>query len=77
MINEIKTIVNNYLSNMKLCSIAIGTVTDDGIRINEKLLIPIELVTGNLKTALQSGDRVRLLRDHGGQQYFILEVIVT
>jgi len=75
MIQEIKRIVENYLSNAKLCSIIPGTVTSNGIRISEKLVIPEELIFGNLKKKLVTGDSVRLLRNHGGQQYFILEVI--
>lgn len=75
MINEIKLIVQNYLSNAKLCSFLTGTVMDDGIKISDKLTIPIELVVGNLKSSLIVGSKVRLLRNHGGQQFYILEVI--
>ncbi len=75
MINEIKTIVQNYLNNAKLCSFLIGTVTDEGIKISDKLTIPLELVVGNSKASLLSGRKVRLLRNHGGQQFYILEVI--
>ena len=75
MIQEIKRIVDNYLSNAKLCSIVPGTVTSDGIQISDKLTIPEELILGNLKRTVSAGDKVRLLRNHGGQQYFILEVI--
>ena len=75
MINEIKTVVQNYLENAKLCSFLAGTMTSEGIKISDKLMIPMELVFGNLKGALVQGDKVRLLRNHGGQQYYILEVI--
>lgn len=75
MINEIKTIVQNYLNNAKLAAIMIGTVVNGGIRINEKLIIPNELIVGNLKRNLVLGRKVRLLRNHGGQLYYILEVI--
>lgn len=75
MINEFKEIINNYLNNAKLCNFVIGTVTADGIRISEKLIIPNELTVGNLKSKLMLNQRVRLLRNHGGQQYFILEVL--
>jgi hypothetical protein len=75
MINEIKTIVQNYLNNAKLCALIIGTVTSDGVRISDKLTIPMELIAGNLKQTLIQGQKVRLLRNHGGQQFFILEVI--
>ncbi len=75
MINEIKQIVENYLYNIKPCAIMTGTVTAEGIQINEKMIIPEELVVGNLKQNTVSGDKVRLLRNHGGQQFFILEVI--
>jgi len=75
MITEIKTIVQNYLNNSMLCCLMIGTVTVDGIQVSEKLTIPLDLVVGNRKASLVIGDKVRMLRDHGGQQYYILEVI--
>ena len=75
MINEIKTIVQNYLNNTKLCALQVGTVIVDGIKVSDKLTIPNELITGNLKATLVTGQQVRLLRDHGGQKFYILEVI--
>jgi len=75
MIQEIKAIVKNYMENVKLCSIMVGTVTNNGIRISDKLTIPNELIVGNLKKKLTTGQKVRLLRNHGGQQFYILEVI--
>lgn len=75
MISEIKTIIENYLSNIKLCNIVIGTVTGDGIKLTDKLTIPFDFVTGNLKNSISPGQKVRLLRNLGGQEFFILEVI--
>jgi hypothetical protein len=75
VINEIKTIVQNYLNNAKLCGLKLGTVTSDGIKVSDKLTIPSELVVGNLKSSIIPGQKVILLQDNGGQQYYILEVI--
>ena len=75
MINEIKRIIENYLSNIKLTTIVIGTVVDDGIKLNDKLTVPLSFLTGNLKNSISSGKKVRLLRNLGGQEFFILEVI--
>lgn len=75
MINEIKRIIENYLNNIKLCSIVIGTVTGDGVKLTDKLTIPFDFVTGNSKKSLSEGKKVRLLRNLGGQEFFILEVI--
>ena len=75
MVNEIKAIVHNYLNNIKLTSLMVGTVTNDGIRISDKLVVPMELIVGNLKASITQGQKVRLLRNHGGQQFYILEVI--
>ena len=75
IINEIKIIIENYLSNIKLTSIVIGTVVDNGIKLNDKLTIPLNFVTGNLKNSISPGQKVRLLRNLGGQEFFILEVI--
>lgn len=76
MINEIKTIVQNYLNNAKLCDFMVGTVTNGGIKVGDtKPPIPMDLITGNLKSSVIAGQKVRLLRNYGGHQFYILEVI--
>jgi len=75
MINEIKTIIQNYLSNVKLCQLMVGTVADDGIKVSDRLTIPNELIKGDLKEFATHGDRVRLIRNHGGQEFYIVEII--
>ena len=75
MINEIKTIIQNYLSNAKLCQLMVGTVADDGIKVSDRLTIPNELIKGNLKEFVAPGDKVRLIRNHGGQEFYIVEII--
>ena len=75
MINEIKTIIQNYLSNVKLCQLMVGTVVSDGIKVSDRLTIPNELIKGNLKEFVAPGDKVRLIRNHGGQEFYIVEII--
>ena len=75
MINEIKTIIQNYLSNAKLCQLMVGTVVSNGIKVSDKLTIPNELIRGNLKEFVKPGDKVRLIRNHGGQEFYIVEII--
>ena len=75
MINEIKEIVQNYINNAKLCSLMIGTVVSTGIMINERLTIPSELIRGNLKKLTGIGDEVRIIRNHGGKEFYIVEII--
>lgn len=75
MINEIKTIVQNYLNNAKLCTLQVGTVTGEGVRVSDKLIIPSELISGNLKKYTTAGDKVKLIRNHGGKEYYIVEII--
>lgn len=75
MINEIKEIVQNYINNAKLCSLMVGTAASDGIRMNEKLTIPMELIRGNLKDFISSGEKVRIIRNHGGKEFYIVEII--
>lgn len=75
MIQEIKTIVQNYLNNAKLCNLMLGTVVEDGIKVSDKLIIPFELIYGNLKAFVSIGDKVRLIRNHGGQEFYIVEII--
>ena len=75
MIAEIKTIVKNYLDNAKLCNFTTGTVESSGIRISEKIVVPNELIKGNLKEFITVGNKVRLIRNHGGQEFYIVEII--
>ena len=75
MINEIKSIVQGYLNSIKLPKLVIGTITDDGVKVSDKLTIPFGLVSGNLKKEITSGNKVRMLRDLGGQEFYILEII--
>ena len=75
MINEIKTIVKNYLSNAKLTSLMIGTVVNDGIKVSDRLIIPNELIKGDLKEFVAVEDKVRLIRNQGGQEFYIVEIM--
>ncbi len=63
------------MNNAKLCGLVLGTTVSDGIKVTEKLIIPFELVHGNLKRTIKSGDKVRMIRNHGGQEFFILEIV--
>lgn len=75
MINEIKQIVDGYLNNRKPACLMIGTVVSDGVKLSEKLTLPMEMVYGNLKDYVSAGQQVRLFRDDGGHAYYILEII--
>lgn len=75
MINEIKTIIHNYLNNAKLSALQVGTVVSGGIKVSDKLTIPNELIKGNLKEFVSIGDKVRLIRNHGGQEFYLVEII--
>ena len=74
MIKEIKTIIQNYLNNAKLSALQIGTVVSGGIKMSDKLTLPNELIMGNLKAFVSPGDKVRLIRNHGGQEFYIVEI---
>ena len=75
MIREIKTIVQNYLNNAKLCNLMLGTCVAGGVQVSDKLIIPLELIEGNLKDFVNIGDKVRLIRNNGGQEFYIVEII--
>lgn len=70
----IKTIVDNYMRNRKPASIVIGTYTGQAVMVGS-LPVPVSMVSGNMKSKLAAGDKLRLLRNDGGQEYFILEII--
>jgi len=74
LFNVIKTIVNNYLNNRKVAAVVIGEYKGGAVMVGD-LPVPMSMVTGNMKTRLASGDKVRLLRNDGGREYYILEII--
>ena len=74
LFNVIKTIVNNYLNNRKVAAVVIGEYKGGAVMVGD-LPVPMSMVTGNMKTRLVSGDKVRLLRNDGGREYYILEII--
>ncbi|MFR2484261.1 MAG: DNA helicase [Hungatella sp.] len=74
LFNVIKTIVNNYLKNRKVTAVVIGEYKGGAVMVGD-LPVPMSMVTGNMKTRLASGDKVRLLRNDGGREYYILEII--
>ncbi|MGL5434807.1 MAG: DNA helicase [Lachnospiraceae bacterium] len=75
LFNVVKTIVNNYMNNRKPAALMLGTYNGSVVIINERLPVPMELITGNMVSKLTSGDKVRLLRNDGGRQYYILEIV--
>lgn len=75
MISEIKAIIRNYLNNASLCMVMVGTVVNDGVKVSDKLVVPMELVSGMLKRYVTVGDKVKLIRNHGGQEYYIVEIM--
>ena len=74
LFNVIKTIVNNYLNNRKVAAVVIGEYKGGAVMVGD-LPVPMSMVTGNMKTRLASGDKVRLLRNDGGREDYILEII--
>lgn len=82
MIKEIKTIINNYLNNADLTTIQYGTVVKaNPIQIQvEKLIIPsskivVPSVFKKVDISLKVGDKVLILRQHGGQLFFVLDKV--
>lgn len=70
----IKTIVDNYARNRQLTTFINGTYNGTAVIVNERLPIPMSMIRGNMKNNLASGDKVVLLRNDGGQEYYIMEI---
>lgn len=74
LFGAIKTIVDNYLNNRHPTAIVVGTYDGSVVLVNDKLPVPMSMVSGNMKTKIASGDKLRLLRNDGGREYYILEI---
>lgn len=75
LFNVVKTIVTNYLNSRKLAAMVVGTYNGSTIMVNEELPLPVSMVEGEMKGKLSEGDKVRLFRNDGGDEYYILEII--
>ncbi len=82
MIDIIKKVVKNYMSNADLVNMQYGTVVQTSpIQIQlEKLIIPNTKIIvpssfKKLEISLKRGDKVLLLRQQGGQLFFVLDKV--
>lgn len=82
MIDIIKKVVKNYMNNADLTTMQYGTVVNNSpIQIQiEKLIIPstkivVPSVFAKVGISLKVGDKVLLLRQHGGQLFFVLDKV--
>ncbi|PHV72189.1 hypothetical protein CS063_01565 [Sporanaerobium hydrogeniformans] len=83
-IESIKKIIVGYLNNLKTTQVLSGTVESINplaIRISKELVIPSELISGELKRFIikswQVGMKLNLIRNEGGQEFVILEEITN
>ena len=74
LFNLIKTVVDNYMKSRKPAAVLVGTYTGSTVMIGS-LPVPLSMITGNMKSQLVSGDKIRLLRNDRGKEYYILEII--
>lgn len=74
IVNSMKTIVDNYVNNRKLSAVMLGTYDGNAIVVNDQLAIPMEMIK-NMLSSLMVGDKVKLLRNDGGREYYILEIL--
>ncbi len=70
----IKTVVDNYMKNKKPSAVLIGTYTGTAVMVGQ-LPVPMSMISGNMLKKLDPGDKVRLLRNDGGHEYYILEIV--
>ena len=80
MINAIKTVVKNYLSNADLSNMQYATVSRiDPLEIQiEKLVIPnskiiVPSVFAKTNIELKKGNKLLVLKQQGGQLFFVLD----
>ena len=70
----VQTVVDNYMKCRKPTAVLMGTYTGSAVVIG-KIPVPMSMVTGNMKDRLVPGDKVRILRNDRGKEYYILEII--
>lgn len=74
LFNLIKTIVDNYMRARKPAAVVLGTYNGSVIQVGN-IPVPMGKIQGNMTARLSPGDTVRLLRNDGGGDYIILEIV--
>lgn len=78
MIDIIKDVVKNYLNAVKPVRLIIGKIENISplqIRVDQKLVIPGELIIFPPQLNQNDvGKKALIIRQEGGQEYYILEV---
>lgn len=74
LFTTIKGIVDGYLKNRKTTEVVIGVYNGSSIVLNAQLPLPMSMIKGNMVSKLVVGDKVVLLRNDGGREYYILEI---
>ena len=80
LIKVIKQAALEAMDNRQMCDLRYGTVVSVSplkVQINIQFTLPSSflIVPKRLKDTLVVGDKVALLREQGGQSYFILDII--
>lgn len=76
LLNVIKTITDNYVKNRHPAAVLLGTFDGSAVNIGA-LPVPLSMITGNMKDVLKPGDQLRVLRNDGGKEYSIIEIVGT
>lgn len=74
LFTTIKRIVDGYLQNRKVTEVVIGVYNGSAIVLESQLPLPMSMIKGNMVSRLVSGDKVILLRNDAGREYYILEI---
>lgn len=78
MVELIQLISKNQLETEKPMQLMFGTVVSDGeplrVRLSEKVVLEENMLIRVSRCRHERGTRLILLRDHGGQRWYVLEV---
>ena len=78
MVELIQRIAKNQLDTEKPMQLMFGTVVSDGeplrVRLSEKVVLEEDMLIRISRHQYERGTHLILLRDHGGQRWYVLEV---
>ena len=78
MVELIQTISKNQMETEKPMQLMFGTVVSDGeplrVRLSEKVVLEEDMLIRVSRCRHEWGTHLILLRDHGGQRWYVLEI---
>ena len=74
MVDSMKVIAHNQVNSRNICAMRYGIYNGEEIVVEDRMSVPVRMIrNGELLTRLVPGSKVKIMRNDGGREYYIME----